>query len=346
MSDNFNDLLTEISSISTQPRSIKISGSYIDSTLPKKLFEIDSIESITIQSKNLTEIPASIASSPRLKKLSVNQTQITKLPKEVYKSTTIEELIVSYNKISEIDEEIQNMKSLRRLGIDFNELEKIPDLSGIKLETLSMQGNRLGTISPQQLPKTLKALLLGGQIEKNPDFSEFSSLEMLTLNDTRNAVEEIHLPQSIKRLSVNSPKSTSPPRGINNLPNLETLRWNGGKLSQINAHDLPALYDLTLSNCNLPEVPEWIAKLPSLRNLDLSENCIEVLPDSFNEIKRLQELKLFGNPISKIGEHALDSLSIVTVHVDEILMETLRERFPDLANRTLIFQLANTIILL
>ena len=338
-STNYDELVAEIMGIEGKPHTIEISDNYTGNTIPEDIFAFDSIVSITIKSRTVEELPQTLAYSSRLKRVTMNNTRVSQLPKELYNSESIKELILSSNKISQLSDHINNMKSLTRLSIDWNELRDLPNLSDTSLEIVSTLGNPIQSVDPKQFPTKIKSLLLGGEISPISDFSHLQYLERLTLNDERNALESIRLPLSIKYLFINSPKSTSFPSGIEDLPNLVTFNWNGGQLSNvvINGGTLPSLRNLALLNCGLSKVPEGIELLPNLRELNLENNKIETLDRSFSKVKKLLKLNLSNNPIRVIDEHALDSLRVTTVvTVDENLRSFLFEVFPDIEDRVIL----------
>lgn len=334
-SETYKEIEEKIAKLESDPTSITIFSHYTGTKLPESLFLFDSIEDIRIEGKNISELPNTLASSPRLRKLNVDETQIQTLPDGVYISDSIESLIVTDSKLTHLPDMVEKMPALRSLVVSKNDLVKLPDLSRTQLYQFNALWNPIEHTDLTKFPNTLKYLFLSGEVATNIDLRHMKLLEMLTLIDERNAIESIRLPPSIRVLDIYSPKSPSFPEDISDLPNLFKLDWTGGDFGEIelDVESLPNLSNLILTNCGLTIIPKWLGKIKNLNVLDLYGNKIVRLPNSLGSIKRLHQLNLCYNPITEFEGHSLDSVPEYSFTIDVDLWTKITERFPDIKDR-------------
>ena len=331
-SETYGEIEERITRLESDPTSIMIFSHYTGTKLPESLFLFDSIENISIEGKNISELPNTLASSPRLRKLLVDKTQIQTLPDGVYASDSIESLTVTNSKLTHLPDKVGEMPALRSLVVRKNDLVKLADLSRTQLYQFDAVWNPIERTDLTKFPDTLKYLFLSGEVSPNIDLRHMKLLEMLTLIDEHNAIESIRLPPSVRVLDIYSPKSPSFPEGISDLPNLFKLDWTGGDFGEIelDVESLPNLSNLILTNCGLTSIPEWLGKIKNLNVLNLYGNKITRLPNTLSSIKKLHQLNLCYNPITVFEEHSLDSVSSDSLTIDVDLWTRIIERFPDM----------------
>ncbi len=79
---------------------------------------------LSINHKQLTEIPEAIKSFPNLKELDLSSNKIKKIPNWLGNLKTLEVLDISHNEISKIPESLSNLESLIELDLKDNPINK------------------------------------------------------------------------------------------------------------------------------------------------------------------------------------------------------------------------------
>ena len=98
------------------------------------------------------------------------------------------------------------------------------------------------------------------------------------------------------------------------LISLKSFSWRGSSLEEISLsfEGLNNLRELNLSHNKLNRVPESLKYIEKLARLDLSNNAIASLPIWISELKQLEELLLHGNnlrlPLEVLGPNEIDIL--------------------------------------
>ncbi|KAI4162574.1 MAG: hypothetical protein LQ342_003805 [Letrouitia transgressa] len=82
------------------------------------------------------------------------------------------------------------------------------------------------------------------------------------------------------------------PKPVSDVVNMMAFKANGSQL-----FDLPQLEHLDLSDNRLPEIPEDITNMESLRFLALMNNKIEYIPTCLKDLGSLSMIKISGNPL-------------------------------------------------
>ncbi|XP_048318840.1 plant intracellular Ras-group-related LRR protein 3-like isoform X2 [Ziziphus jujuba] len=192
----------------------------------------------------------------------------------------VERIELSDRQLRFLPEAFGKLHGLVSLNLSHNQLENIPDsISRLKkLEELDVSSNLLVS-----LPDSIGLLL---------------NLRVINVsgNKLRSLPECISLCSSLVEIDASFNNLMSLPVNIGyGLPNLERLLVHLNKI-----HFLPtSICELkSLSNFgDLRELPESIADLTNLRELDLSNNQIRALPNAFGQLQNLKKLNLDQNPL-------------------------------------------------
>ncbi|KAF9670516.1 hypothetical protein SADUNF_Sadunf13G0077200 [Salix dunnii] len=135
--------------------------------------------------------------------------------------------------------------------------------------------------------------------------SGLKSLKKLDVSDCfelKSIPENLGKVESLEEFDASGTSIRQPPTSFFLLKNLKLLSFNGCKRLAVNLTDqvlpslsgLCSLEELDLRACNLGEgvIPEDIGFLSSLRSLNLSRNNFVSLPESINQLSRLEKLAL------------------------------------------------------
>lgn len=235
----------------------------LDSESLNEILNNRNLKHLSLNSCNITELPADISQLKNLKRLDLIGNQLSTLPEEISELNNLEELNLSSNKFEDFPSQLKNLPNLKKLTLTGNEILIIPkDVEGMEsLQELNIEYNLLREIVDEvgSLKHLTSLDLSGNQLQKLPE--NLSSLKNLkNLNLKSNQFEEF--PSQILRLSE--------------------------------------LQSLNLSNNNINEIPEDVYQLKNLKELNLMNNHIEDLPTNFKKLNTLIYLDLSFNEIRYI----------------------------------------------
>lgn len=199
--------------------------------------------------------------------LSLSEHKLEACPNRVFEISKLTTLDLSKNKLKNLDPKISQLKLLKSLNVDHNKLAPgsmavVSSLS--KLKTLSANNNLLGRPA-------------GSTADTTPAVSKQSTKATLTLT----ALPET-LPKGLKTILLSNNSLASIPRCI----------------VENKSNPLKMLEKLDLSSNHLATLPETIASLTGLTDINLDNNGIVCLPAAMGKLKKLKVLSLKGNHLS------------------------------------------------
>jgi Leucine-rich repeat (LRR) protein len=183
----------------------------------------------------------------------------------ISKLTTLD---LSKNKLRKLDLNLSNLKVLKSLNIDHNKLGpgSMHVLSSLpKLKTISANHNQLGRAPPSAVTDQQQQ-----QQQQHP----------ITKKTTQSLPET--LPKGLRTISLSHNSLSRIPKSI-----LE------------NSFPLKMLEILDLSSNHLARVPDTIANLTKLTNLNLDDNVLTSLSEAIGKLKHLKRLSLRRNQIKR-----------------------------------------------
>lgn len=276
--------------------------------LKDSLKMLTNLESLSISSFEVFELPEDISLNKKLSYISIKSTQITSLPEDI---VNLENLVRLELHVSDKFEalppnfgRLTNLKRLKIVGGSFKEFD--PELFGLEsLLFLELKQNSIAFI-PEGINKLSKLRVLklsDSEITEVPSgLSELSKLEQLDLSSNKitNIPNSIGRLGSLRRLDLHENELLVTPSGLFQLSKLEKLDLSSNKLTNI-------------SNS--------IGNLESLRELDLHENELLVIPGGLFELSKLELLDLGSNKLTYISDSIANLVSLkgLDIHENELV---------------------------
>jgi Leucine-rich repeat (LRR) protein len=200
----------------------------IDGAIIGKLLQLTRME---LDHNKISSFPGNIDTMPKLKSLFINNNLITSLPPEIGKMKRLEYLNLDSNQLKTFPREIKEMSWLSDLTADYNQIDSIPpELGHVRLDYLSLIGNRLRTI-PVNLNVNRRLYLQSNQISYLPESR--TAIDWTWYGD---AIEEIYLQNN----------------------NLTSLPQNITRLNEINIPYCDFSMNYLTVDSLLPEVVQWL----------------------------------------------------------------------------------------
>eukprot|EP00928_Gymnodinium_smaydae_P013387 TRINITY_DN14885_c0_g2_i1.p1 TRINITY_DN14885_c0_g2~~TRINITY_DN14885_c0_g2_i1.p1 ORF type:complete len:402 (-),score=87.69 TRINITY_DN14885_c0_g2_i1:123-1328(-) len=197
----------------------------------------------------------------------------------------LEHLELYQNLVKRI-ENISHLKSLRILDFSFNKIRSIAPLGNCpfaNLDQLYLSSNKIEDVEAIFHFKKLRLLELGSNRIRTipPQLSELVDLQELWLG--KNKIASMVLPPlpKLKHLSLqNNRLEVWDPQLFKNCPNLEFFY---------------------LGHNNLPDIPEELAMLSNLREIDLAKNAIKTIRP-MPQLEKLRDLWMNDNQVEDLDE--------------------------------------------
>ncbi|MDD2385988.1 MAG: C10 family peptidase [Bacteroidales bacterium] len=262
-------------------------GSNIPS-LPVNIGNLTNLESLSM--KAVGNIPQSIANLSNLKVLNLSGGDMTgTIPVGLYDLLELEEIDLSDNQFADsISYKIGQLTKLQKLILYKNQfLGQLPNEIGnlTLLKEFHVFENQFQGIIPESV-------------------GNWTNLESFYIND--NAFEGM-LPNSICQhthfnvLNISNNQFSSLPDSIGNLINLQQILASNNLIETVPASiaNLTALFRLDLSYNKITTIP-GLGEMPALWDLILSNNNINSLSESFTDLSRVSDLYLGNNELEEL----------------------------------------------
>ncbi|WP_108809018.1 DUF5018 domain-containing protein [Aquimarina spinulae] len=252
---------------------------------------------LSVNSKNISELPPEIGFLKKLNFLDVSGNTITVLPNEITLLSNLSELRLERNHIEALPLEIRQLVNLEKLSISQNKLTLLsPEIGRLNKLTMLNAGNNSLTVLPNEI----------GQL---------SNLEELYLQDNKltSFPEEFGQLTNISKLKIGGDTFSTFPLEILQLTKLEVLAIYA---TQINAlpPEIGMLSNLTslelIGNEQLMTIPPEIGFLSNLESLAYY-NLLDsyALPESVCNLITYNGLSILYSPIPGFDFHNCATIS-------------------------------------
>jgi Leucine-rich repeat (LRR) protein len=293
--------------------------------VPDALFRISRLQNLNLSDNKLTAIPVALGKLTNLLYLVLSNNRLTSLPSELGKAAKLQSLQFSDNPLEYLPESIGQCREINTIYGRNTKLKALPEgFSRLtKLQTIDLTGNEL-TILPAALGNLsqLRSLILGRTrlLALPESIGRLTNLTTLQIGEMGDAATNdytgLHqLPDSIiycqgitdlrlaNQVNLDGDDTFAKVSQLRKLMHLTLFHCNIGRIPEIDWKTFP-VYQLSLMNNRLSEVPVSILESPKLERVDLYEN---LLPKSLNvNFYNKEALQL---ALSEAGLLALDKIA-------------------------------------
>ncbi|OWF49114.1 leucine-rich repeat-containing protein let-4-like [Mizuhopecten yessoensis] len=268
-------------------------------------FDKDTNHVIDCSGRNLTSVPDGVRNQGDVYEINLSGNKLTHMHYSDFLGTTAVKVDLSDNQIRNIDDGTFGVSSnIESLDLHKNQLNSLPEaLTRLrKINTLDVRDNPDNSDIPINLTNAIMKEM-GDTIQKfqfghrnldhwPPTISHFQDLQDLTLDQSSDQLKVIppmafHSFQStLLVLTIKNTNLVAVPLGVSTLRRIDEFHFdnnvkvgNEGIVAQAFVRNHTTLRTLSLINDNLSSFPRALAYIPTLRNLDMSNNGLEFISD-------------------------------------------------------------------
>lgn len=112
--------------------------------IPKRLFEYNNLEDLTINARKLKKIPKEIGNLSNLKRLSFGYNQLKEIPEEIFEIESLEEVNFDNNRFLYFPEKLLEMNNLKSISFNSNKIIQIRKYLNIAVKNESIRYFSMG----------------------------------------------------------------------------------------------------------------------------------------------------------------------------------------------------------
>lgn len=202
-------------------------------------------------------------------------------------------------------------------------------LAGMReLQVLDLSDNQFDELSPSISElRNLQKLLAGGNRFTSISLAHISSENMIEIDVSRNMLDGAFAGNELQRfgklqtLDVSANSLQVLCSSLLELPSLQVLITRNNRFARLpDLSACPQMTTLVASENSLTELPEGLAKLGNLRNVDFSSNSIKHLGTDLAAMSNLVAINFTGNPLRE--------RKYLTMNADEMKLDLARKAGP------------------
>ena len=298
--------------------------------LPESFQNFINLEDLDISFTNLEEIPFQILYLNNIKHLAVKNNAIENLPESWERCINIKYLDLSENPFCTLPESCSQLQILEEINLKSCCLSEFPNvlLHLATLQTLNLGENFISKLPNNFQSLNVKSLNIQSNLLSHLPDSLSSQSRLQNIDVSSNRLTEfpsvIFKLRNIKRVTLD-----------NNFLHMLPLKWEGlpivtlsldrnplVKIGNSPLNELKYIVSLSLRNCLLDEIPAYFSAFSKMSILDISDNsitatAISALPPN------LTRLHLDHNPLYSVPESVqevtkLNHLSLLSCGLSEL----------------------------
>lgn len=262
-------------------------------TLPECVIHYTNLQELVLGWDKITSLPDGIGNLSQLNKIQIWNSKITSLPETVGSWTNLEKAFLKGNQIQYLPESIASWSNVRDITLQSNALTSLPHSCAqlVNLYSLNVSYNRLRSLPEDigSLPKLYRLEFVNNPIQRLPT-SLHAKIGLFTLKNGYLYENFILRPNKEVSREVQKQKLHAIHEKY---PTLETLSvdWGIKYLDDIIGR-FTHLKELNLTENNIEVFSDRIGCLSSLEYLNLNDSgSWETLPDSFGQLVGLKKLE-------------------------------------------------------
>ena len=288
------------------------------SAFPDVVCELTSLESLDLHSNQIRSLPNSVKNLVNLRRLDLRRCGFEQYPEIVLEMPSLTEVaIYEGDRADAFPRQLNKLKTITRLDMSNLHLNVCPDIVGkFTLIELNLERNRDLSSLPDslaQLTSLRKLNLAGCNLSRYPEVvSKLTALQELNLSwneELTSVSSSVVQLRNLRTLDITGCGIKEYPEVFFDMPWLTCVHFKlySGKLQELFALPISELKNtktLDLSGGNLPILPNFLFKLTSLEELNLSG--IKVYDDDvlspLIELRALQKVTLKGSSLPRFPD--------------------------------------------
>ncbi|EPR78394.1 Leucine rich repeat protein, partial [Spraguea lophii 42_110] len=319
------------------------------------------LKNLRICNNSLSLFPSYFQNFVNLEELDISANDFEKIPHEIYSFSKLKKLEINHNRIKIIIIDNNIFNNMEELYIRNNEIQQcsISDNALQNLTSFDLSANKIYKLDNNILKlKRLKYLIIfnnilteierchytsDGPIYLNldlknisvlPNIFYYNNIEKLIIrcserfDDNINIFENVSSDSKIKELDLSDCYLTNIPNTIFKLTNLIVFMANNNQIVELkNVFGINSSLELLeLSHNQIVNIDKNIFDIPTLRNIMLYQNNIELLPVRINNVSNRNILiNLSRNPLLQQINTGIQNSELITIEqVDPNILRNIR----------------------